>query len=60
MTSVCMSGKETLITNKFGCLNKANISLSDKYILNNMSLSRPPAPYHTTPAGTVPYQKDDH
>lgn len=28
LTSFCMSGEETLITNKFGCLNKANISLS--------------------------------
>lgn len=28
LTSFCMSGKETLISNKFGCLNKANVSLS--------------------------------
>lgn len=38
LTSFCMSGKETLITNKFGCWNKANISLSvNIYLITGVS-----------------------
>lgn len=58
LTSFCMSGKETLITNKFGCLKKTNILLSGYIYL--MGSQPTPDPYHTTLAGTVSYQQDDH